>query len=246
MNVDKMNLVNSYVDYANFRENLSRLHDITRNQTNSNCTNIFLAVEKKQDDQNTNKSEGNLGNKIDVITNAQIDEKIKPVLALLLNNIKLYEGKVDSNFNYSNVDNVDKLINEMFNYEKLPTIDIGKTRLRNGAINFIKPSQFPDNSPVGQFRDVNGRKGLAACATCDHGKTHKVQTFYQEVSNSPQWVSGGYAIIPVVGKYLIENGSVSVQACTDLQTLLRDKEITIKSKIHGKDVTWVLSVPAKN
>jgi hypothetical protein len=89
-----------------------------------------------------------------------------------------------------------------------------------------------------------GRQGIAICAFMKNDTTLKVQTFYQEMLNSPNWVSAGDTIIPVEGKSLINNGVLEPTAYLKLKLLLQNKKVTIESAQDKRKTTeWFLYAP---
>lgn len=153
------------------------------------------------------------------------------------------QEKITSNLCPVDAENINQLIIDLIGgkkaYTLLKDINLHNIVLSHGSIDFITPDNLIE--PVAKFTDKLGRQGIAICAFKKNETTFKVQTFYQEMKNSPNWVCGGDTIIPVEGKYLIESGVVNSSAYIKLKSLLQNRKVTIEyAQDKDKTTEWIL------
>ncbi len=144
----------------------------------------------------------------------QLEEENQTLMITLKSEINQLRNKI-LKFQPTKIENVNQLILDLVGgtaiYERIPSINLGKRIHSHGAINFITPEMMMPY-PLVKFTDALGRQGMAICVFDNTEAKFKVQTFYQEIANSPDWITSGERCIAVDGKYLIKSGTLDTHA----------------------------------
>jgi hypothetical protein len=132
-------------------------------------------------------------------------------------------GNAISNDEY---DEMAQLLDEIFNHNDYPILDIGNRQGTTGYIDFIKPSELMNHSIMKGIDNTNRRFLVFKSETLVNRKNVKMfTTFFQRYSNHPTLyhTAGNYT------KYLFDTaGGCKLIQLKYLRDLLKNREIQLK------------------